>query len=164
VGSNLCRRIPLCPREITPLYRDAFGFRGHDRRSEASAEAEPGRKAGTDRRITVGTTVTEGIPEGFRPAKPERIAPGGLGAKHKGLPVLNSRRLPLRPPWKGCRERRGSEAHLVTYPPPLLGSSAPPCPLVSFKSRSQSHVDVDRRMERRNHESSGRHSGPCSCR
>jgi hypothetical protein len=30
--------------------------------------------------------VTEGIPEGFRPAKPERIAPGGQGAKRKGIP------------------------------------------------------------------------------
>ncbi len=43
---------------------------------------EPGRKAGTDRGHTVGTTVIEGIPEGrmrffvrgFRPAKPVRIA------------------------------------------------------------------------------------------
>ena len=47
------------------------------RRSEASTGAEPGRKAGTDRSATVGTTVAERIPEGFRPAKPERIAPRG---------------------------------------------------------------------------------------
>jgi len=32
---------------------DAFGLRALYRRSEASAEGSPGRKAGTDRRITV---------------------------------------------------------------------------------------------------------------
>jgi hypothetical protein len=32
--------------------------------------------------------VTEGIPEGFHPARPERIAPGGPGAKREGIPVL----------------------------------------------------------------------------
>jgi hypothetical protein len=40
----------------------------------------PGRKAGTDRRITVGTTVTEGIPEGFRSDRRGRGAARGDGA------------------------------------------------------------------------------------
>jgi len=65
---------------------------------------EPGRKAGTDRRTTVGTSVAERIPEGrtgtcrpvrkFRPAKRSRIAPGGPGAKRKGIPSLPTFRHP----------------------------------------------------------------------
>ena len=38
------------------------------------------RKAGTDRRITVGTTVTERIPEGFRSDRRGRGAARGDGA------------------------------------------------------------------------------------
>src|SRR5262249_36610453 len=36
--------------------------------------AEPGRKAGTDRRTTVDTTVSEGIPEGRRGLRKFRLA------------------------------------------------------------------------------------------
>jgi hypothetical protein len=32
--------------------------------------------------------VAAGIPEGFRPAKPERIAPGGPFAKRKGIRLV----------------------------------------------------------------------------
>ena len=46
---------------------------GIRRRSEVSAEALPGRKAETDR-------VREGISEGFHPAEPGGIAPGGAVA------------------------------------------------------------------------------------
>ena len=53
---------------------DAFGLRDYERRSEISAGAAPGRKAGTDRSLTVDTTVTEGIPEGFHPATSELLA------------------------------------------------------------------------------------------
>jgi hypothetical protein len=55
--------------------------------------AEPGRKAGTDRRSTVETTVTERIPEGrwfysrkFRPEKRSRIGPRGPRAKTERCP------------------------------------------------------------------------------
>src|SRR5512143_1464326 len=70
---------------VSPLSSEAMAFthKGMSsrlselhRRTEVSTEAEPGRKAGTDRRITVGTTVSERIPEGFRPVKPGGIGPG----------------------------------------------------------------------------------------
>jgi hypothetical protein len=59
-------------------------------------DVEPGRKAGTDRRTTVGTTVTERIPEGravpftharkFHPAKRSRTALGGQASETQGIP------------------------------------------------------------------------------
>jgi hypothetical protein len=116
---------PLSPQEITPpLRRDAFGFRGRDRRSEASAEAEPGRKAGTDRRVTVGTTVTEGIPECFRPAKPKRIAPRGPGAKREGIPLpfLSLRQSPRLP--SGDRVRLRDIRRSGRAPPGVLRRKA----------------------------------------
>jgi hypothetical protein len=80
-----------------PLLRDAFTFREHDRRSEVSAEAEPGRKAGTDRGLTVDTTVTEGIPEGFHPARPSgslwEVREQNVKASHfSPFPLEKSRR------------------------------------------------------------------------
>ena len=45
------------------------------------------RKAGTDRRITVGTTVTERIPEGFRSDRRGRGATRGDGARRTRSPV-----------------------------------------------------------------------------
>jgi hypothetical protein len=49
------------------------------------------RKAGTDRRVTVGTTVTEGIPEGFRSDRRGRGATRGDGARRTHSPALCSR-------------------------------------------------------------------------
>jgi len=105
-------------------HRDAFGFRGRDRRSEVSAGAKPGRKAGTDRRFTVSTTVTEGIPEGFHPAQPERIATGGAGAKPEGIPPpytfgIRSVLLIIKVPERTNRRDRGwrSQGPRVQAPP-----------------------------------------------
>src|SRR6267143_5297150 len=67
-------RIPLSLREITPLQRDAFGLRDHDRRSEVSAEAEPGRKAGTEQ----GTTVARPWPREFQKVSTRRRPSGSL--------------------------------------------------------------------------------------
>jgi hypothetical protein len=60
-------------------HQDHFPARGWG--SERTSPEERGpvegplrRKAGTDR-------VCEGIPEGFRSAEPERVAPGGAGAE-----------------------------------------------------------------------------------
>jgi hypothetical protein len=68
------RRIALSLREITLLHRDAFRFREHDRRSEVSAEAEPGRKAGTDH----GTTVARPWLREFQKVSARRSPSGSL--------------------------------------------------------------------------------------
>ena len=85
----------LFPSSVEGVKEYALRFATTDRRG-GLRYGEPGRKAGTDRRTTVGTTVPERIPEGrtgtcgpvrkFRPAKRSRIAPGGPGAKRKGIP------------------------------------------------------------------------------
>jgi hypothetical protein len=90
---NSLQMLPL--RGLTPLQRDAFSSTNMTGGARIRP-AEPGWKAGTDRRNTVGTTVTERIPEGrtgfykpvrgFRPAKRLRIALGGQGAKRKCIP------------------------------------------------------------------------------
>jgi len=73
-GLEFRRRIPLSPREITLLHRDAFGFHEHDRRSEVSAEAERGRKAGTDK----GTTVARPWLREFQKVSARRSPSGSL--------------------------------------------------------------------------------------
>jgi hypothetical protein len=74
--------------------KDTLGCREHYRRSEVSSAARPGRKAGTDRRNTVGTTVTERIPEGR--TLPAHIPPGQVRKDRSGRCSERSRgHLPL---------------------------------------------------------------------
>ena len=75
--------------------KDALGYCEHYRRSEVSSEAWPGRKAGTDRRNTVGTTVTERIPEGraflahVPPGQARKDRSGRYSERSRGHPPLS---------------------------------------------------------------------------
>ena len=68
--------LPLCRQ------RNAFGFLEHDRRSEVSAEAEMGRKAGTDQ----GTTVARPWLREFQKASARRSPCGSLREVCEGNP------------------------------------------------------------------------------
>jgi hypothetical protein len=106
-GLEFRRRIPLSPREITPpLHGDTFTFREHDRRSEVSAEAEPGRKAGTDQ----GTTVARLWLREFQKASARRSPSGSL---------------------REVRERSLKASHF--YPFPLEKSPRPFGEVLSFE-------------------------------
>jgi hypothetical protein len=65
--------------EITPPHRDAFTFRGYDRRSEVSAEAEPGWKAGNDESSMSQVMSQPRVRKDCR--HPEPIADGAEGEK-----------------------------------------------------------------------------------
>lgn len=69
----------------------------HDRRSEASVEARPRRKAGTDHSTTVARPWLREFQKGaavfsrvFRSAKPGRIAPGGAASEPRATAFLKT--------------------------------------------------------------------------
>lgn len=83
-------RRPGLPLSLSLAIKYALGSSEHYRRSEASAEAGPGRKAGTDHSTTVARPWLRKFQKeavfvrAFRPAKPRRIAPRGTASETEG--------------------------------------------------------------------------------
>lgn len=105
-------RIPVSLREITSLHRDAFTFREHGRRSEVSAETEPGRKAGTDQ----GTTVARPWLREFQKVSTRRSPSGSLReVRSRSVKASHFYPFPLEKSPRLPREREQRQRRFVRF-------------------------------------------------